>query len=139
MKIKDKMKLDDLYFGIVMHPLSYGYEDERNRLVTYNLFGTSKIQWAVARYITMKDEERANIDDPLLFCFSDVWGRTEYEFIMCPWPYGDEDKVELVGKKVDIYTMYVEPNRELLMDLVSRVTVSSAKKYMSEWNKRYKR
>lgn len=139
MKIKDKMKLDDLYFGIVLHPLSYGYEDEKDRLVTYNLFGTARIKWAVARYITMKDEERKKINDPLSFCFSDVWGRTEYEFIMCPWPYGDGDKVEAVGKKVDIYTMYVEPNAELLMDIVNRVTISSAKKYISDERKRFKR
>lgn len=48
-------------------------------------------------------------------------------------------KISYKIKLEDLYQMYVEPNRELLLDLVSRVTKSSAKKYLSEERKRYRR
>lgn len=139
MKIKDKMNLDDLYFGVVLMPLSYSSEEERTKLKTYNLFDFSKIKFSVALYVTMTEEQRKELVSPLHFCFGDVWARAEFEFVMCPWPYGDGEGVADNGQKVDLYRMYVEPNAELLMDLVNRVTKTSAKKYVSEWRKRYKR
>lgn len=139
MKIKEKMNLNDLYFGIVMNQMSYSSENERGNIKTYNLFDFSKVKWSVARYVTMSEEEKEGLTRPLHFCFGDVWGRTEYEFMMCPWPYRDGDFVEQVGHKVDMFRMYVEPNGELLMDIVDRVTKSSAQKYLREWNKRYKK
>lgn len=139
MKIKDKMSINDLYFGMVMNKMNYSSESERSDIETYNLFNISRVKWSVARYVTMSASERKEISDPLLFCFGDVWGRTEYEFMLCPWPYRDGDFVEQVGHKVDMYTMYVKPNAELLMDIINRVTVSSAKKYLAEERKRLKR
>ena len=133
------MKLDDLYFGIKLMPLSYNSEEDRTALKTYNLFGLSKVKWSVARWVTMSDEEKKNITSPLHFVFGDVWGRSEYEFVICPWPYGDGEGVSDNGQKVDTFMMYVEPNAKLLMDMVNSVSVSSAKKYMIEWRKRYKR
>lgn len=133
------MKIDDLYFGVKLMPLSYGSEEGRIALKTYNLFEFSKVKWSVARWVTMSDEEKKNITSPLHFLFGDVWGRAEYEFIVCPWPYGDGEGVSDNGQKVDTFMMYVEPNAELLMDMVNSVSVSSAKKYMAEWRKRYKR
>lgn len=139
MKIKEKMDINDLYFGIVMNQMSYSSEEERGNIKTYNLFDMSKVKLSVAMYVTMSDERKENLASPLHFCFGDVWSRTEYEFMMCPWPYKDGDFVEQVGHKVDMFRMYVEPNGELLMDIVNRVTKSSAQKYLREWNKRYKR
>lgn len=133
------MKLDDLYFGIKLMPLSYGTREEGISLKTYNLFELSRIKWAVARWVTMSDEEKKEITSPLHFVFGDVWSRAEFEFIVCPWPYGDGEGVSDNGQKVDAYTMYVEPNAKLLMDMVNSVSVSSAKKYMAEWRKMYKR
>lgn len=133
------MKIDSLYFGIKLMPLSYNSEESRTALKTYNLFGFSKIKWSVARWVTMSDEEKKNITSPLHFLFGDVWSRAEYEFIVCPWPYGDGEGVSDNGQKVDTFTMYVEPNAKLLMDMVNSVSVSSAQKYLREWRKRYKR
>lgn len=133
------MKIDDLYFGVKLMPLSYGSEEGRTALKTYNLFELSRIKWSVARWVTMSDEEKKNITSPLHFLFGDVWGRTEYEFIVCPWPYGDGEGVSENGQKVDTFMMYVESNAKLLIDMVDSVSVSSAKKYMTEWRKRYKR
>ena len=87
------MKIDDLYFGVKLMPLSYGSEEGRITLKTYNLFEFSKVKWSVARWVTMSDEEKKNITSPLHFLFGDVWGRAEYEFIVCPWPYGDGEGV----------------------------------------------
>lgn len=139
MKIKEKMNINDLYFGVVLTSMSYASMKERNELKTYNLFDFSRVKFSVARWVTMKDEERKLISNPLSFLFGDVWGRTEYEFIVCPWPYDDDDKVADMGQKVDTYRMYVEPNKELLLDLVSRVSKSSAQAYMREWRKTYRR
>lgn len=133
------MKLDDLYFGVKLMPLSYNSKEGRTELKTYNLFDLSRIKWSVAKYVTMTDTERSLLHNSLMFCFGDVWGRTEYEFIVCPWPYGDGEGVSDNGQKVDTFTMYVEPNAKLLMDMVNSVSVSSAKKYLTEWRKRYKR
>ena len=139
MKIKEKMNINDLYFGVVLMPLSYSSREQRTELKTYNLFDFSRVKFSVARWVTMSPEEKAAIANPLLFLFGDVWGRTEYEFIVCPWPYGDGEGVADNGQKVDTFIMYVEPNGELLMDLVNRVTKTSAKEYIREWRKTYRR
>lgn len=131
MKIKNKINLSSLYFGYKIYDLSYTSGKER-KISTHNLFGSSRVLWSVATWVTMSDEEKKK-HDAISWCFSDVRGRCEYEFVMSPWAGGG------APHKVDIYQMYVEPNRELLLDIVSRVTVSSAKKYLSEERKRYKR
>lgn len=130
MKITAKMKLDDLYFGIVMNPMSYTKYSDRNNLTTYNIFDSYRVKWSVATYVAMTAKQKAQVSDPLTFCFGDTWGRTEWEFIVCPWPYKDEDTIDLVGRKVDVFNMYVKPNAELLMDLVNRVTKTSAKAWL---------
>ena len=131
MKIKDKIKLTDLYFGYKIYDLSYTSEEER-KISTHNLFDSSRVLYSVATWVTMSEEEKKK-HDALSWCFSDVRGRSEYEFVMSPWAGGGEPH------KVDIYQMYVEPNRELLLDLVSRVTPNSARVYLREERKRHKR
>ena len=137
--IKDKININDLYFGVKLMPLSYWSQKERISLKTYNLFDLSKVKWSVAMWVTMGEKKREEITNPLHFLFGDVWSRAEYEFIVCPWPYGDGEGVSENGQKVDTFTMYVLPNEKLLMDMVNRVTKSSASKYLAEWRKTYKR
>lgn len=136
--IKEKIKIDDLYFGMMCSPMSYSGKSPRARLEQYNLFGSSRVKRSVAMWVLMDDEERKE-HDFLSWCFMDVRGRCEYEYIVCSWPYPDDAKVEDVGEKFDMYELYVKPNKELLFDLVSRVTKSSAKKYLAEERKRYER
>ena len=131
MKIKDKIKLTDLYFGYKIYDLSYTSEEER-KISTHNLFDSSRVLYSVATWVTMSEEEKKK-HDALSWCFSDVMGRSEYEFVMSPWAGGGEPQ------KVDIYQMYVEPNKELLLDLVSRVSKASAQAYLREWRKLYRR
>lgn len=132
--MKNKININDLYFGVRMPQMSYSSLEEKNVLKTYNLFDFSRVKFSVARWRTMSDEARAFINNPLSFCFGDTWGRTEFEWVVNTWPYKDDEKVE-EGQKVDVYQMYVEPNADLLMDMVNRVTVSSAKKVLAEWRK----
>lgn len=107
---------------------------KERKLETYNLFDFVKVRWSVAKYATMSEEERKSLlSDPLWFCFGDVAGRCEYEYIIRPMGSEEEDE-----KKVDVYQMYVEPNAEYLMKIVNSVSVSSAKKYLSEERKRRK-
>lgn len=123
--------LDKLYFGVVLYPLSYGSSQDRKPTV-YNLFDFGRVKWAVAKYVTMTPENKKKIEDPAMFCFGSVWGRTEFEFMVCPWPYLEGDKIEDCGAKVDVYEMYVKPNIEHLMELVNSVSVNSAKKCLKE-------
>lgn len=132
MKIKKEMAIDDLYFGIKLYPLSYT-KGQRQELQTYNLFGFSRVRYAVAAWVIMPEEEKArkkDLHDQLMWCFGDVWCRAEYEFIVNPWPGGEDDE----SIKADTFTIYVEPNGELLMDLVNRVSASSARAYIRAHN-----
>ena len=137
--MKNKININDLYFGVVLMPLSYSSKEQRTKLKTYNLFDLSRVKWSVARWACMSPEERKTlIDNPLSFLFGDVWGRTEFEFVVCPWPYGDGEGVADNGQKVDTYEMYVKPNEKLLMDMVNSVSESSARTYMREYRKMFR-
>lgn len=129
------MKLDELYFGIKLHPMNYRNRAERSTLKTYNLFDFSRIKESIAIYRTMDEERKKTLTDPLHFCFGDVWSRCEFEFIVCPWPFGDDERVVESGVKVDTYEMYVEPNKDYLMSLVESVDEKDCKKYLSELRK----
>ena len=131
MRTKDKLKLTDLYFGYKLYKMSYSSREER-KIVTYNLFNSSRVLRSVAMWVLMSEDEKKK-HDALAWCFGDVRGRSEYEFVMSPLAGGGEPQ------KVDIWTMYVEPNKELLLDLVSRVTPNSARTYLREERKRYRR
>ena len=139
--VKDKINIYDLYFGVVLVPMSYSSYENRCRLEPYNLFHLSHVMYSVALWVVMKPEEKAKRKtdrDKLMWLFGDVWARAEYEFIVSPWPYEDGDKVGEVGRKVDIFSMYVEPNADILLDMVDRVSVTSARRYLREWRKNRK-
>ena len=137
--MKEKVNINKLYFGIKLFSLSYANENERTTLKTYNLFDFSRVKWSVARYVTMSDKEKKTLlSDPLHFCFGDVWGRTEFEFMVCPWPYSDKDTIDNSGVKVDTFSLYVKPNEKLLMDMVNSVSIDSAKAYLKKERNRFK-
>lgn len=132
--MKEKVNLDELYFGIKLFSLSYANENERTTLKTYNLFDFSRVKWSVARYVTMSDKEKKTLlSDPLHFCFGDVWGRCEYEYLIRPMVSDNKGEV-----KTDVFQMYVEPNAKYLMSIVNRITKTSAQKYLREERKRLK-
>lgn len=125
------IKLDDLYFGVKLTSLSYANEKERLELKTYNLFGFLRVKYSVAMWVA-KGKEFQKEHDFLRWCFGDVWGRCEYEMIICPWPYRDGEKIEDNGQKVDTFELYCVPNEKILRKMVDEVSVSSAQKYLRE-------
>ena len=133
------MKLNDLYFGIKLRPMSWSNKEDRRRLETYNLFDFSRIKESIAIYRTMDEARKKELTSPLHFCFGDVWSRCEFEFIVCPWPYGEGDTIDGCGVKVDTYSLYVEPNADYLMSLVESVDENDCKKYLSELRKQRRR
>lgn len=131
--MKNKISINDLYFGIMLDQGSFCYPYEGPTFKVHNLFDSSRVKHSVALWVTMSEEKKDQIRNPLMWCFGDVFGHREYEFGVCPlW---EPDKAE----KMDIYRMYVEPNAELLMDMVNSVSLTSAKKYIAEVRKRNRR
>ena len=136
-----KTKLTDLYFGIVLYEGSWSGK-HKQRLRACNLFNSLRVLRSVAYWVveTHKSPKFAKEHDFLSWCFTDVRGRAEWEFVVCPWGgLKNDDKVVEVGEKVDTYRMYVEPNAKYLRELVDSVSVSSAKKFLTEERKRYRR
>lgn len=122
------MNLNKAYFGVTTL--------ENNKLRTWNLFDNLRVKWSVARYVAMSKEERKNlVSEPYRFCFGDVWGRCEYECVLLPWPSMNEKK----ALKVDVFQLYVEPNKDYLMEIVDSISVTSAKQYLREERNRYKK
>lgn len=119
-----RSKIDDLYFGIKY------WEFNSKKLVETNLFKCGRIKWNLAKYITIKNDEKKSkmykIDDPLLFIFGDVWSRCEWEFLV--GGLFNEENVE----KQSVYDMYVKPNRDILLSMVDEITLRDAKRYLKE-------
>lgn len=118
------MKIDDLYFGIVL------IDFNTKQLKKQNLFGSLRIQRSIATYIYLKNRKKLEKEgfDPLQFCFGDTRGRCEYEtlFHVSEFPDKDDDKII----KTDVYEMYVKPNADYLMSLVNQISESEAEKWL---------
>lgn len=122
------MNINDLYFGIALYSLSYSSK-EGQKLETCNLFDFARIKESVALWV-ISPEIRAT-HDLLSWCFGDVHWRAEFEYEIAPL-FGEPEKV-------DVYTLYVIPNRKLLEDMVNSVSVLSAEKYLKERRKERRR
>ena len=114
------IKINDAYFGIVLPNINRGGE-----LEPANLFNSKRVIWAIAIWKT-KPEVRKD-KDVISWCFSDTRGRAEYEWIVSPWP-GPEGS----SWKVDVYHMYVEPNRDILTKIVNDISVNSCREWLRE-------
>ena len=121
--MKEKLDIEKLYFGVKV------IDFNTDKTKTINLFSINKVATSVAVYVkrrgtkTWKEHVENENFDPLRFCFGSVWGRVQYEMFVT-------DMFGKTEEKVDVYQMYVEPNRELLLDMVNRVSVSSARRYL---------
>lgn len=124
------MKITDLYFGCKL----YKFSDKR--LGTYNLFGNSRVLYSIATYKVhgytpwnenLTPEEYK--DSLFKFLFGDLWGHVEYEFMVAPMFDGEL-------QKVDLFTMYAEPNKDYLLKLVESVSVDSCKEWLRDYNER---
>lgn len=131
MKISNKLKLRDLSFKVFMVDLNGSHH--------YDIFGSYRVLESIAMYVLWSPEERKKHihSSPLRWCFGDLDGNANYEFMMNAWPYGNDDKIS-DGEKVSLYRLCVEPNEEFLMDLVARVSKTSARQFLREERRRYK-
>lgn len=126
------MKMEKLYFGVKV------YDPNTNKLKTINLFGSQRIRQSVAILVKALNEPKPTAndrfikknvrtpDDMLSFCFADTRGRVEYEMNV------SEPFHSFPLTKVDVWTMYVEPNKDILLDMVGGVSLGSAKKWLSD-------
>lgn len=127
------MKLTDAYFGItLLNPNS----PKPPELQIMNLFQSLRVLRSVAVYKTRKEELEKDLYkdrefDPLHFCFGDTQGRHEYEMLV----KGAFDKD---WRLYDIYKMYIEPNRDYLLELVDKISVQSCEDWLKEEDERYK-
>lgn len=121
------MKITDLDFGYMQ------FDPNTGELVRHNIFDNVSVMRRVAQWVTMPTKARKAIPDPLSFCFIDFWARCQYEFVIKPWVGKGEEQ------KVDIWTMYILLNRNILLDMISKVSVNSARKWLREERKRYSR
>lgn len=125
-----KKSLDDLKFMI---PL---WGD--NGVEYFNVFNHHGVRRSAAMYLTKKwkmpteDKEDGLFKTPLeqwaFWMFCDMWSRFEYEV-----SFGEVGKV---GEKMDAFTLYLLPNAALLKRMVDEVSIESAKRFLTEDNKR---
>lgn len=118
------MKLSDAHFGVVM--VQYGSQE----MTEVNIFDFGSIKWAVANYIAYPEKRLPG--DWLSHCFFDCRGKCEFEFLLM----GRDGRGE--PKKVDIWTMYIEPNRRVLYDIVQSISKTSCLQYIRAERKRLK-
>ena len=121
------MEIENLYFGIKL----FGFNTRK--LEDQNLFSSYRILRSIALYIAeYKDNNEDNfIEDPLVFCFGDTRGRVEYEYYI-------SGPTERETYKVDVWDMYIAPNRNHLMKLVNLVSKESAERWVKEDERRRK-
>lgn len=126
------MKIRDLYFPVEIR------DPNKKEMREINLFDSSRVIRAVARYTMLTDSDKESIRDHLFYLFGSTWGRFEWEFGIAP----DGTKTEPFApgsKKTCVYDYYVKPNRDTLMALVGSVSKNSARLFLREERKRYGR
>lgn len=111
-----KLKLKDLYFGCKNFDFNTG------KLETRNLFGSTRVLESIAIFKTNKPTF-VEMDD-FTFCFGDLRRRVEYEFIVADMFKNNTEQ------KVDLFTMYAEPNKDYLMELVARVDEKDCERFL---------
>lgn len=121
------IKLEDAFFGVMIPDFN-----NSPTLHPENLFDSTRVRHSVALWKT-KPESITREHDPLMWCFGDTRWRCEYEWLVSSWPEGGETQ------KVDVYEMYVEPNRKLLLEIVDNISTHSCQKWLREYRKKYGR
>lgn len=119
------MKITDLDFGYMQ------FDPNTGELTRHNIFSNVSVMRSVAQWVTMSSSRRKAGLDPISFCFIDYWSRCQYEFVIKPWVGEGEEQ------KVDIWTMYVVPNKDILFDMIDKVSVNSAREWLREERKKY--
>lgn len=115
-----EIDIEDLYFGCMV------YDFNSKSLVPFNLFQSGRVLHSIAVYRTRPE---LGVEDPLRFCFGDLWGHVEYEMEVGGM---FQDKYE----KMSLWDMYVKPNSEYLLSLVNSVSVTSCERWLKDYRAR---
>lgn len=115
--------LEKAFFGIRKCNLN------TNEFDCENLFGSVRVLRSIALLRTDKylSERYTDIDSVIGFCFGDTMHRVEWE--MGIQPVFHDDRVE----KVDVFYMYVEPNKQLLYDMVMNFSIASCERVLEKY------
>ena len=124
-----RKKISDLKFYI-----SY-WDFNKKELKVANLFELSVVRYGVARYVLemAKDEPSEwAINDRCLYVFHDLWSRCEWELAVCGIVDVDDDEN---WRKVDMVSLFIRPNEELLFDMIDEISVNEARRCIREYRK----
>lgn len=116
-------RIQDLYFGVLVPAFN-----KKVSPVPVNLFDIAHIRYYAAKWRVAMVKGEDIQGDPAIYVFGDVWSRAEYEFLMRPLG-SDEDT------KIDLYQLYVVPQREHLFSMIEDCSVTSARTYIREYRK----
>lgn len=104
-----------------------------NVVVAADLFDLCRIRYWAAKYRIAVEESEYGVfewSDPLVYIFGDVWSRAEFEFV-----------VRTLGgtaeRKTDLFDLYVKPNRFKLLNMIQECSITSARQYIRDYNKKH--
>lgn len=125
------MKINDLYFGCK------NYNFNTRSFEIQNIFGSMRVLHSIAMYKVhgytpfKENPTKEEYKESLLgFLFGDLKYHVEWEMLISS-VFARDGVV-----KTDIYSMYVVPNQDYLLRLVEKVSVSSCKKWLRDYNER---
>ena len=97
------------------------------RIKLYNIFQSSRIKQSIATYRAgwMKNTER---NDWCRWCFGDTYGRVQWEFGFGA-PFENLDGTWETTKQ-DVYTLFIEPNKEILKKMVDSIPLQECLDYI---------
>ena len=140
------MKITDLKFMVKR------WDFNTSQFEDFNIFNNGGVLRSVALWVkasktkkkTKNDnfilKEHSSPENRLMFLFGDLWGRCEYEFIVKDGQLAGGLFEDVEGEKTDIFQYYVKPNAKELLEMVDKVSLSSATNFLREdrnrWHKR---
>lgn len=96
------------------------------KIELYNIFRSSRIRKSLATYRAGWMEEIGH-KDWCKWVFGDTWGRVEWEFGFGA-PFENKDGTWDAAKQ-DVYTLFIEPNKEILKKMVDSVPLQECVDY----------
>ena len=119
--------MDKLEFNVVV------WRDGERKVI--NIFDSYRVCRSVCLY-RLGEFNKWYPDKPerwFFWCFGDMWSRYEWE-VGFGEPFLNSDG-SWDGEKVDVYSLFLEPNKKLLKKMIDRVSLNSCREWLRE-NKR---
>lgn len=132
------MKIEELEYIGKVHNFNHG------RFEDYNIFHCSRVLRSIAMWVVANKRKKktksdkyildkySTLEDAVRWCFFDLSGRCEYEFVVKDGKIVGSLWDDVEGEKSDVYKYYVLPNSQMLMDMINKVSFASAQKWLRE-------